>query len=220
MSQEKVFKKAAFAAVGMPVRFGESAMRRFDRVADRIAGWRDNLVEGARTMVRESIREGEQVIDSVTTRAREGAATSRETSRSLLVVATEPIVPVATVDGVGPTYADRLTAAGVASTRALVERCRSEQAIARLGSQADIPAALIAEWVESADLTRIDGVGPEHIGLLNAAGVGTIQQMAQIDTAGLHDKVNEVNSERRLVARVPGELTLAKWKSDAASLAG
>jgi len=229
MSQDGVLdkqdgiKKIGYAAIGLPSRARRQAESRFD-------AWRNRMVDGGHDFLREAIKEGEKVVKSVTERTRrglgqaedtirQGSATARETGRGLLAIATQPIVPIEAISGVGPAYARKLAAAGVTSTGALVARCDSDSAITRLSRQADIAEALLSAWVQSADLSRIKGVGPDHMELLNAGGVGNIEQLSDIDPEALHGQLAAVNDEHQLVAAVPGEALLRDWKAQATALA-
>jgi predicted flap endonuclease-1-like 5' DNA nuclease len=136
----------------------------------------------------------------------------------LLAVATQPIVPIEAIDGVGPAYARKLAAAGVTSTAALVARCDTDSAVARLSRQAGIAERLVSAWAQSADLSRIDGVGPDHMELLNAGGIGTVEQLADINPKELHGRLAAANDEYRLVAAVPGETALRDWAAQAGAL--
>jgi predicted flap endonuclease-1-like 5' DNA nuclease len=138
----------------------------------------------------------------------------------LLAIATQPIVPLEAIDGIGPTYARKLAAAGITSTSALLARCDSESAVARLSRQAGIAEGLIAGWVKSADLTRIDGVGTDHMELLNTAGIGSVEQLTEIDPRELHGMLAATNAENETVASVPGAATLRDWKGQATALVG
>ncbi len=214
MSQETTVKKAAYAAIGIPVHAADSFRRRIDSTKSRAQRWGEHLSEATQSTIQECMEEGEQVIDSVSARVRarfsdveetvrDGSETAREVGRGIGAVATKPIVSVESIDGVGPTYAEKLAAAGVTSTRALVERCDSSDAVERLARQADISSALISAWLDEADLSRINGIGPEHMSLLNAAGIGTIQQIAELDTAELHGRIRAANGEFGFVAGDP-----------------
>jgi predicted flap endonuclease-1-like 5' DNA nuclease len=77
------------------------------------------------------------------------------------------------IEGIGPAYAEKLRAAGISDTDALLERCGPKKAREQLSSASGIAEARIPDWVNMADLFRIPGVGSEYAELLEAAGVGS-----------------------------------------------
>ena len=75
------------------------------------------------------------------------------------------------IEGIGPAYGAKLTAAGVTTTEQLLERGASRKGRTELAGTTGITDTLILEWVNHADLMRIKGVGSEYSDLLEAAGV-------------------------------------------------
>ena len=68
------------------------------------------------------------------------------------------------------------------------------------------------------DLYRIDGIGSEYSDLLEEAGVDTVVELAQRVPANLAAKLAEINAKKKLVRRVPGEVTVAEWVKQAKKL--
>ena len=71
-----------------------------------------------------------------------------------------------TVEGIGPTYAEKLKGAGIASTEALLKAGATPKGRKELAEKAGISDALILEWVNHVDLFRIKGVAEEYADLL------------------------------------------------------
>jgi predicted flap endonuclease-1-like 5' DNA nuclease len=116
------------------------------------------------------------------------------------------------VEGIGPTYAAQLEAAGVSSTDDLLDRGAMPAGRQALEDATGIGHALILEWVNHVDLMRIDGVGSEYSDLLEAAGVDSPAELAQRNAANLATTVQEVVAARpSIVRRTPSEHEIQGW---------
>ena len=115
------------------------------------------------------------------------------------------------VEGIGPVYAGKLREAGVATTEALLQECASPQGRKDLAEKADISPKLILRWANNADLFRIKGIGQEYADLLEAAGVDTVPELAQRNPENLHQKMLEVNDEKKLSRKPPGQAQVREW---------
>jgi predicted flap endonuclease-1-like 5' DNA nuclease len=122
------------------------------------------------------------------------------------------------IEGIGPAYAEKLKAAGLTSAENLLEQGGTPKGRAAIAAQTGISESLILEWVNHADLCRIDGVGSEYADLLEAAGVDTVPELAQRNAANLHAKLGEVNEARQLVRRVPSLSEVERWVEHAGGL--
>jgi predicted flap endonuclease-1-like 5' DNA nuclease len=123
------------------------------------------------------------------------------------------------VEGIGPAFAEKLTTAGVGTTDALLERGRTSTGRDRLAEATGISERLILEWVNHADLMRIDGVGSEYADLLEAAGVDSCAELAQRNAANLATTFQEVDAARpNWIRQIPGEKTIAGWIEQAARM--
>jgi len=116
------------------------------------------------------------------------------------------------IEGIGPAYAEKLTAAGVSTTEELLEHGAKPGGRDRLAADTGISGALILEWVNHADLMRIPGVGSEYSDLLEAAGVDSPLELARRNAANLAQTFQEVDAARpNMVRRVPSEATVEGW---------
>ncbi|HEX5824793.1 MAG TPA: DUF4332 domain-containing protein, partial [Candidatus Limnocylindrales bacterium] len=100
------------------------------------------------------------------------------------------------VEGIGSTFAEKLTAAGVTTTDALLDRGASDAGRSRLAAETGISEKLLLEWVNHADLMRIDGVGSEYADLLEAAGVDSCAELARRNAANLATTFQELDAAR------------------------
>ena len=123
------------------------------------------------------------------------------------------------VEGVGPAYAEKLTAAGVATTDQLLERGAKPSGRQAIADATGISAMLILEWVNHADLWRIDGVGSEYSDLLEAAGVDSAAELAQRNAANLAQTFQDLDAARpNWIRQIPSEATISRWIEQAKTL--
>ncbi len=122
------------------------------------------------------------------------------------------------IEGIGPVYAEKLTAAGVQSIESLLKLGATPKGREELAEKAGIAKTLILEWVNHADLFRIKGVAEEYSDLLEEAGVDTVVELANRRPDNLHAKMLEVNEEKNLVRRPPSLKEVEKWVEQAKKL--
>ena len=124
------------------------------------------------------------------------------------------------IEGIGPAFAAKLKVAGVDTTEELLDRGASAAGRESLAGATGIGAAQLLEWVNHADLMRLDGVGSEYADLLEAAGVDSPSELAQRNAGNLATTFQEVVAARpNLVRRIPSEETVAGWIAQAKTLA-
>jgi predicted flap endonuclease-1-like 5' DNA nuclease len=122
------------------------------------------------------------------------------------------------VEGIGPQYAQKLKAAGISTTDALLKRGATPAGRQEISTKTGISHTLILEWVNHVDLYRIKGVGSEYSDLLEEAGVDTVVELAQRVPANLLEKMAAVNKEKKLVRRMPVLSQVQSWVSQAKAM--
>ncbi|MCM1337534.1 MAG: DUF4332 domain-containing protein [Candidatus Amulumruptor caecigallinarius] len=122
------------------------------------------------------------------------------------------------IEGIGPAYAEKLQAAGVATTEALLEHGHTKKKRQQLAQQTGISEKLILTWVNHADLMRIKGVAGQFAELLEAAGVDTVKEFAHRKADNLQPKLVEINDSRKLCGRVPSVVEVQKMIDQAKEL--
>jgi len=122
------------------------------------------------------------------------------------------------IEGIGKVYAEKLVAAGIKTTEALLEAGCKAKAREEIAAKTGIPVKLILEWVNLADLMRINGVGEEYSDLLEEAGVDTIAELANRKPEDLLQKITETNEKEKLVRRPPVLKQVQKWVEEAKKL--
>ncbi|MDE6268545.1 MAG: DUF4332 domain-containing protein [Muribaculaceae bacterium] len=122
------------------------------------------------------------------------------------------------IEGIGIAYAEKLEAAGVKTTEALLERAATPKDRKKLAEETGISEKLILKWANHADLFRIKGVAGQFAELLEASGVDTVKEFRHRVAANLQPKMVEVNDEKHLCKRVPSVTELEKMIAQAKEL--
>ena len=122
------------------------------------------------------------------------------------------------IEGVGAAYAEKLAAIGVNDQDALLNHGSAAKGRREMAEQSGISEKMILKWVNRADLARIKGVGEEYADLLELAGVDTVPELAQRNAANLHEKVQQVNAEKKVVRQVPSVAQVEAWIEQAKGL--
>ena len=122
------------------------------------------------------------------------------------------------VEGIGPSYGEKLREAGITDTDTLLQHTKTKKQRTELAEKTGIADGHILNWANMVDLYRITGVGSEFAELLEAAGVDTVPELAQRNAANLAAKMAEVNEEKKLTRRVPTEADCEKWVAEAKTL--
>ncbi len=122
------------------------------------------------------------------------------------------------IEGIGPAYAEKLQAAGVRSTDALLKKGATPQGRKALAEATGISPDLILNWVNAADLYRVRGIGSEYAQLLERAGVNAVVELAQRNPENLYARLVEINAEKSLVRQLPSQRQVAAWVEQAKTL--
>ncbi|MEZ4473779.1 MAG: DUF4332 domain-containing protein [bacterium] len=126
--------------------------------------------------------------------------------------------PIEDVEGIGPAYATKLRAVGIASTGKLLERAGTAKGRDALADETGISGKLILTWANMADLMRISGVGGQFAELLVAAGVDTVKELRTRNAANLAAKMEAVNAERQLTKGSVTEAKVQGWIDQAKTM--
>ena len=126
--------------------------------------------------------------------------------------------PIEDVEGIGPTYGEKLRGAGINDTDGLLKAAATKKDRKALAEKTELSETNILKWANMVDLYRIKGVGSEFAELLEAAGVDTVPELAQRRPDNLAAKMAEVNEAKKLTRRVPTEAEVTKWVEEAKTL--
>lgn len=122
------------------------------------------------------------------------------------------------IEGIGPAYAAKLTAAGIKTTDHLLQRAAAPKGREELAAATGLTTKQILEWANMADLMRIKGVGEEYSDLLEAAGVDTVKELKTRNAENLTVAMAKVNEEKKLVRVVPSLSQVKAWIEQAKEL--
>lgn len=122
------------------------------------------------------------------------------------------------VEGIGPAFGAKLTAAGIKDTDGLLKAAATKKGRETLAEKTGIDKGKILKWANMADLYRVNGVGSEFSELLEASGVDTVKELATRVPGNLAKKLAEINEVKKLTRRVPTEADITKWIENAKKL--
>ena len=122
------------------------------------------------------------------------------------------------IEGIGPTYGEKLAAANIKTTDDLLKLCCDAKGRKGTAESTGLSEKLLLKWANMADLMRISGVGSEYSELLEAAGVDTVKELRNRNAENLAAKMAEVNATKKLTRAVPAESVVSGWVEQAKSL--
>ena len=122
------------------------------------------------------------------------------------------------IEGIGPAYAEKLSAADVKTTDDLLKLCCDARGRKSTAEKTGVSAGQLLKWANMADLMRISGVGSEYSELLEAAGVDTVKELRNRNAENLAVKMAEVNETKNLTRTVPSEKVVKGWVEHAKTL--
>ncbi len=126
---------------------------------------------------------------------------------------------ISEIEGIGPTYAEKLGAIGINNVNILLEKGASKKGRKEIAAATGLDHSLILKWVNMADLFRVKGIGSEYSELMEKAGVDTVKELRNRNAENLTAKMAEVNSHgNRLVRALPGKKRVEAWIEDAKTL--
>ncbi|MEM7044926.1 MAG: DUF4332 domain-containing protein [Pseudomonadota bacterium] len=126
--------------------------------------------------------------------------------------------PIEEIEGIGPVYGKKLSAAGITNTKKLLDRCASAKGRREVAGATGLDDGQLLKWANLADLMRISGIGKQFSELLEAAGVDTVKELRNRRSDNLAAKMKEVNAAKKLTRATPSEKQVAGWVDQAKSL--
>lgn len=122
------------------------------------------------------------------------------------------------IEGIGPTYAEKLKKEGIHTTEKLLEIGANKKGRQELAEKTSISEKYILNWVNMCDLFRINGVAGQFAELLECAGVDTVKELRTRNAENLATKMAEVNAQKKLCKVSPNAAMVAKWIDQAKTL--
>ena len=122
------------------------------------------------------------------------------------------------IEGIGAAIAQKLAAAGIKTTGALLEACKDAKGRKATAETTGLDEKRLLKWANMADLMRIKGVGKQFSELLEAAGVDTVKELKTRNATNLAARMAEVNLTKNLCNAMPAESVVAGWVEQAKQL--
>lgn len=127
---------------------------------------------------------------------------------------------IESIEGIGQKTGDALRGAGIRNVEQLLDSGGDRPARRALAEKTGISEARILEFVNMADLFRINGVASQYAELLEGAGVDTVKELKNRNPENLTSRMAEINAENGLVRRAPSVKVVGGWITQAKSLPG
>jgi hypothetical protein len=113
--------------------------------------------------------------------------------------------PLSEIDGLSTFAAAKLKSLGIRTTDRLLEAARTVKGRKVLAAKTGISEQQLLAWANFSDYMRIPGMGKAKVGLMRAAGVATVRELALRNPTRLAQNMKEVNIRRKLVRVLPSE---------------
>ena len=127
--------------------------------------------------------------------------------------------PIDEIEGIGPSFGEKLKAAGVKNTGDLLKSCCDKKGRDTLAAKSGIPYDNLLKWANRADLMRIKGVGKQFSELLENAGVDTVKELGTRRADNLTKKIEEINAVKKLARATPKQDQVEAWIQEAKTMA-
>lgn len=122
---------------------------------------------------------------------------------------------LSTIEGIGPSVAQRLKKSGIGSVEALLTAGATPAGRREISERSGLNRGRILKFVNHADLMRVRGIGGEYAELLEASGVDTVPELSMRNAVNLAAKMSAENDTKHLVRAVPSPRMVTKWVSQA-----
>ena len=126
--------------------------------------------------------------------------------------------PISQIEGMSAFSASKLKSHGIRTTDALLEAARTVKGRKVLAAQTGISEQQLLEWANVSDYMRIPGMGKAKVGLIRAAGVTTVRELALRNPARLAQHMKKINVKRKLVRVLPSEKSVEQLIAQARKL--
>lgn len=127
-------------------------------------------------------------------------------------------VIISKLHGIHPELEAKLKARSIKNSEDLLRAYRAYGDINTFAQHVGAETKTIARLVHRADLARIRGIGEAYTGLLEAAGIETIHDLANRCPEELRSQFARINNEQKLVGRVPALAMVNGWVTKARRL--
>lgn len=115
------------------------------------------------------------------------------------------------IEGIGPSYAEKLEKAEISNTDHLLEHCATPAGRKATSASTGVGESHLLKWANMADLMRVKGVGRQFAELLEASGVDTVKELRNRNADNLAAKMKEVNDTKNLANATPADSVVEGW---------
>ena len=122
------------------------------------------------------------------------------------------------IEGIGEVFKGKLAEAGVTTVEGLLEKGATKAGRKAIAEGSGIDEGKILDWVNMADLFRINGIGSQFAELLKAAGVDTVKELRTRNAENLHAALTKTQEEKGLTRVVPPLAKVEDFVAQAKSL--
>ena len=126
--------------------------------------------------------------------------------------------PISKIDGLTAFAATKLKKAGIRTMEGLLDAAHSAKCRKELAAKTGFSEQQLLEWANFSDYMRIPGMGKAKVGLVRAAGVTTVRELALRNPARLAQNMKDVNTRRKLVRVLPSERSVEQLIEQARKL--
>src|SRR6202048_1454057 len=126
--------------------------------------------------------------------------------------------PLSEIEGLSAYSASKLKSLGIRTTEGLLEAAGTVKGRKALAAKPGISEQHLLEWANFSDHMRIPGMGKAKVGLVRAAGVTTVRELALRNPSRLAQNMKDVNTRRKLVRVMPSEKSVEQLIAPAGKL--
>jgi hypothetical protein len=142
-------------------------------------------------------------------------AAAGEPAMGLVAAGSRQHHPVREIKAMTSEAAAKLRELEIETVSDLHARAGTSSERSSLAKQLGVELGQLTEWVNRADLMRLDGVGVEYANLLEESGVDSCKELRHRVPANLLEKMKSVNEERKVVRRLPKLEEVESWVAEA-----
>lgn len=103
------------------------------------------------------------------------------------------------IEGIGPTDRKKLDKAHISTVEELLKRGASRTGRKQISENSGINVETILDWVNIADLLRLEGIDSQMAYLIKLSGVDTIKELRTRNPINLHEKLLETKEESKMI---------------------
>ena len=125
---------------------------------------------------------------------------------------------IESIEGIGPKLGHTFRVAGIKNVDQLLDAGADKSSRRALAEKTGVSESRILEFVNMADLFRINGVASQYAELLEGAGVDTVKELKHRNAENLTAAMLDINNKKGLVRRAPSVKIVSGWITQAKSL--